>query len=262
MIIYRANAAVHVRTCQKILNQSVSEWGQSVQQCLFIQKNKKLTIRQHSKTTRIHKQVQDIFFFYLFQTLSFALLLFFSLRLSTDLPEWCLLTLLLFCFLSLLRGEMLSRRGSAVASSEEDSSFYRRMKQELRVSRPRGVIEGRGLLLLSRWGGVCICVLVCLVGMNATHTLFNQWCSSRHRTTGEALVEQLLLSSSSSCFFLWLGCDLKSLQTSLIGDYWDVSVLSSACLHYHTLIKKQNTTTADHQWTPVNPSSKSLKGQS
>lgn len=102
---------------ENVLNQAVSECGWLMQ--LFVQQNKNLTtIRHIFNKKRIHRTSSGQMF-YLFQMLSFPPFLFFSLRLSTDFPQWRLLTvipLLVSCFLSPLCDEMLNRSGSAVAS--------------------------------------------------------------------------------------------------------------------------------------------------
>lgn len=69
---------------------------------------------------------------------------------------------LLFCFPLCSVVKRSVREGLAVASSEEESSFYRRTRCGAPSLEAWGVcLRWGGLLLLSGWGGVCVCVCVC-----------------------------------------------------------------------------------------------------
>lgn len=89
--------------------------------------------------------------------------------------------------LSLLCDEMISRRGSAVASLEEESSFYRHMKYGAPSLKASGCDWGKRVCcsFLDGEEGV----FVCMASLKTTHTFLITGACSRHQTIGEALVK-------------------------------------------------------------------------
>ncbi len=166
---------------------------------------------------RIHKTSSRIFFFTFPNASFFSLLVFLcvlilrSSRLATldcdPFPP------LLFSLRSVMKcsvGEF-----SAVASLKEESSFYRCMRYGAWSLEASGCDWGKGSPA-SLWIGRSVCNCLCMVRVKTTHTV--EWCSSRHQTTGEALVNKLLSSFSSSCSSFAI---LHALQSPLMIDYSD-----------------------------------------
>lgn len=80
--------------------------------------------------------------------------------------------------LSLLCDEMISRRGSAVASLEEESSFYRHMKYRAPSLKASGCDWGKRVCcsFLDGEEGV----FVCMASIQTTHTFLITGACSRH----------------------------------------------------------------------------------
>ena len=157
---------------------------------------------------KVYKTVFCLFFFLPFLNAFFSSPLVFSPSVcpqifqSGDSSLWS--PSLLFCFPLCSVVKRSVWEGLAVASSEEESSFYRRTRCGAPSLEAWGVcLRWGGLLLLSGWGGVCVCVCVCICVFVCVYGrckrpptrffFFNQWCGSRQRTTGEALAERLLI---------------------------------------------------------------------
>lgn len=184
--------------------------------------------------SRSTRQVQDFFFsLYLFPTLSFSSPLVFlppfvhrSFRVMTLNCDPSPPPLLPLCSVT----KYLLGEGLLLLPKRRKALFIDAWGMSLGVSRPQGVIKVKGLLLLSEWGAVCVCVHL----VEGPPTRINQWCSSRHQTTGQACELLFNLLPFPSCFFLCLCCSLPKTSSILSGwllVLFFVSLREISCVH-------------------------------